>query len=164
MLTAVVVLPTPPFWFATAYTVAIAPKIAGGPVGTPAVEPRDLIRSRTAVSSPRTAGRGNGSGANELRSAPQGALPGDTRPARICRRRRRDLLVGMQMACTRTWKWIDRDDRPGAQPERLRRGRACGLLGAVAPAFPCDQEASLPKQGCAVFDQRRQRRHRAHER
>jgi hypothetical protein len=79
-------------------------------------------------------------------SAPEGTLARDPRPPRIFRRRRTDLLEGVQVPRPRARERVDRSDRGGTQPECLRGGRGRRLLDDVAPAFPCDQETTLPKQ------------------
>src|SRR5687767_2559127 len=71
-LTAVVVLPTPPFWFATAYTMPMArPTLAADPVGSP--RPLSLTRvfadARRPRRSPHAVGRGEARAGDSARGA-----------------------------------------------------------------------------------------------
>ena len=134
--TAVVVFPTPPFWFAMAYTVPMT-----------ALDASDV-------------GGGARPGRARQRSSPCGqrAFCCDSRPAREIRRRGRDLPIDVQRPPLGA-----RKGRHGLHPVRLesqsRRGRepVRGLLIADE-ALPRDQRTAIREQGSGVLAQHRERR------
>src|SRR3981081_2856140 len=103
-LTAVVVLPTPPFWFATAYTVPIAVEASAARGQTPAL---------SALGAPRWPSRPRGS--------PQRASVGHARPPREARRSRSHLPVEVKMAGCRAGKWLGPAGLHPGPGELLRR-------------------------------------------
>src|SRR5438552_10338708 len=159
MFTAVVVFPTPPFWFATAYTVAIESKIVRTSVGT---APAGLIRPRTGVSC-HLAEEASGWCGAELDGwfgaelfAGQGPLARHSGPAADARRRRLMLLVDVEMPTARSGKRDDGMHPVRPHPDETRGGGTAALLGVVARSLPGNQEAALAEQRARVLDQRRE--------
>ena len=166
-LTAVVVFPTPPFWFATAYTVAIArgPKIHGArgrsqphaaarshrswfgaePSIPPCLEPRsDCSGPNLPLRRPAM-----WFGTEPLRQ-PQRALAGGPGAAGELRRAWPHLLGrggGCGPGCRDTGR--TRSTPAGSQPERLRRAPARRLLfgGSRSPFQAISAAAHAPAAG-----------------
>jgi hypothetical protein len=153
-LTAVVVLPTPPFWLATA-NVVTRDNLAGAR-GWPAWRSRARRSRRAAIA----AAAARAARSDRLTAPAERALAGDSRPARDSRRCRRHLAIDVQMVRHAASIWFGADHTLGAQPE-LRRALARRRASA-APIAPF-QATSVPpiaSSGAAYSQTRRAARAR----